>query len=101
MTLSEYVRSKRTDRGISRNQLAISAGISHTEVHRIETGERKQPSLKVLCALADALAVPQEEILRVAGYASRRRFRNGAGIPQFEDVKAEGDRREDRGRSLP
>lgn len=69
MTLSEYVRSKRTDRGISRNQLAISAGISHTEVHRIETGERKQPSLKVLCALADALAVPQEEILRVAGYA--------------------------------
>ena len=49
--------------------MATKAGISHTEVHRIETGDRKQPSLKVLCALADALEVPQEDMLKVAGYA--------------------------------
>ena len=69
MTLGEYIRSRRLDIGMSRNSLATKAGISHTEVHRIETGDRKQPSLKVLCALADALEVPQEDMLKVAGYA--------------------------------
>ena len=49
--------------------LAQKAGISHTEVHRIEVGDRKQPSLKVLCALADALNIPQEDFLKVAGYS--------------------------------
>lgn len=68
MTLGEFIKKRRADLGISRNLLATKAGISHTEVHRIETNERKQPSLKVLCALADALYVPQEELLKVAGY---------------------------------
>ena len=69
MTLGEFIKTRRTELGMTRNQLGIKAGISHTEVHRIETGERRQPSLKVLCALADALGVPQEDFLRVAGYA--------------------------------
>jgi transcriptional regulator with XRE-family HTH domain len=68
MTLGEFIKNRRNELGISRNALAKQAGISHTEVHRIETNERKQPSLKVLCALADALSVPQEELLKVAGY---------------------------------
>lgn len=68
MTLGEFIKKRRTDLNISRNQLATNAGISHTEIHRIETNERKQPSLKVLCALADALYMPQEELLKVAGY---------------------------------
>jgi len=69
MTLGEYIRLRRIDLGISRHRLAMDAGISHTEVHRIETGERKQPSLKVLTAIADALGLPQEELLKASGYA--------------------------------
>lgn len=68
MTLGEFIKKRRNDIDMSRNQLATKAGISHTEVHRIETGERKQPSLKVLCAIADSLNMPQEELLKVAGY---------------------------------
>jgi transcriptional regulator with XRE-family HTH domain len=68
VTLGEFINKRRNDIDMSRNQLAKKAGISHTEVHRIETGERKQPSLKVLCAIADALNIPQEELLKVAGY---------------------------------
>lgn len=68
MTLGEYVKKKRNEMGISRNLLASRAGISHTEVQRIETNERKMPSLKVLCSLADALNVPQEDFLKIAGY---------------------------------
>ncbi len=69
MTLGEFIKARRAELGMSRNQLGIKAQISHTEVHRIETGERRQPSLKVLCALADALGTPQEEFLKIAGYA--------------------------------
>lgn len=69
MTLGEFIKGKRTELGMSRNLLATKTGISHTEVQRIETNARKMPSLKVLCALADALNVPQEELLKVAGYA--------------------------------
>lgn len=69
MTLGEFIKNRRKELGISRNLLATKAGISHTEVQRIETNERKQPSLKVLCALADSLSVPQEEMLKLAGYA--------------------------------
>ena len=69
MTLGEFMKNRRNELDMSRNQLANKAGISHTEVHRIETGERKQPSLIVLCAIADALNMPQEELLKVAGYA--------------------------------
>ena len=49
MTLGEFVKNRRTELGMSRNLLAINTGISHTEVQRIETNERKMPSLKVLC----------------------------------------------------
>lgn len=69
MTLGEFIKNKRTELGMSRNLLATKTGISHTEVQRIETNERKMPSLKVLCALADALNIPQEELLKAAGYA--------------------------------
>ncbi|NWO20629.1 helix-turn-helix transcriptional regulator [Oribacterium sp. oral taxon 102] len=68
MTLGEFIKTKRTELGMSRNMLATKTGISHTEVQRIETNERKMPSLKVLCSLASALNIPQEDLLKVAGY---------------------------------
>lgn len=68
MTLGEFIQNRRKALELSRNMLATRAGISHTEVHRIETGERQQPSLKVLSALAVALEVPQEELMKFAGY---------------------------------
>lgn len=68
MTLGEYIKNRRNELGMSRNALAVAAGISHTEVNRIETGDRKQPSAKVLTAISTALAVPQEEMMQMAGY---------------------------------
>ena len=69
MTLGEFIKNRRTELGMSRNALGTKANISHTEIYRIETNERKQPSLKVLCQLAEALSLPQEELLKVSGYA--------------------------------
>ena len=39
MTLGEFIKNRRIEIGMSRNLLASKAGISHTEVQRIETNE--------------------------------------------------------------
>ena len=49
-TLGEFIKERREAKGWSKRRLATEADISHTEVH------------------ADALGVPQEEMLRIAGY---------------------------------
>ncbi len=66
--LGDLIRSRRTELGLSRLSLAGLCSISHTEVARIENGERKLPSVKVLYALADGLRLSREEVLRSAGY---------------------------------
>jgi len=68
MTLGEFVQERRKLLGLSRNMLATRIGISHTEIHRIENGERKQPSLKVLTALAAELQVQPEKLMEYSGY---------------------------------
>ena len=68
--------------------LAEKADISHSEVHRIENGERTNPSVPVLNALAEALGVSKDELLRIAGYKS-----DDGDIPliekMFPDLKTE------------
>ena len=66
--LGAYIRAKRSDRDFSVRRLGELAGISHTEVKRIEDGVRKQPSPQVLRSIASALGVPYEEIMAAAGY---------------------------------
>ena len=63
------------------SQLAEKAGISHSEVHRIENGERQNPSVPMLVALADALGIPQDDILVLAGYK-----KDDNNIPLIERV---------------
>ena len=68
MTLGEFIAKRREELDLTRNALAVSSGISHTEIKRIETGDRKQPSLKVLESLSSALSVPKEDLMKLAGY---------------------------------
>ena len=65
MMLGELIKKRRNELGMSRNALAVAAGISHTEINRIETGDRKQPSVKVLNSLASALSISQEDLMKV------------------------------------
>lgn len=65
--LGKYVYNERVKAGLTRNALALKAGISHTEIKRIEEGQRKSPSCSHLKAIANALMVPLYEIYQVAG----------------------------------
>lgn len=81
-TLGEFIKERRLAKNLSKRALAEKAGISHTEVHRIENGERKNPSVPVLNSLADALGISKETLLQTAGYVNE----NQADVPLIERV---------------
>ena len=68
MSVGEYIKNKRLEKGLSQRQLSVVCGISNSEISRIEAGERQNPSPAVLRPIAAALGVPYEEILSAAGY---------------------------------
>ena len=56
--VGDFIKERRLAKGMSKRALAEKAGISHSEVHRIENGERQNPSVPMIIALADALGIP-------------------------------------------
>lgn len=80
-SVGEFIKERRLSKGWSKRALAEKAGVSHSEVHRVENGERMNPSVPVLYSIADALGVPKEEILRHAGYKS-----DDGDVPLIEKV---------------
>lgn len=79
--IGHFIKERRLAKEWSKRALAEKAGISHSEVHRIENGERINPSVPVLNALADALGIPKEDILRQAGYIA-----DDGNVPLIEKV---------------
>ncbi len=60
--LATNVREKRRIKGLSQEELAETVGVDVRYLGGIERGQRN-PSLKVICALADALDVTVIELL--------------------------------------
>jgi len=56
------LREIRENKGVSRNQLARTSGISASMIYQIETG-RKNPTIRVLKKIADALDVKISELI--------------------------------------
>ncbi len=67
-SVGTLIKEARLSLGWSKRTLAEHAGVSHSEVHRIENGERKNPSIPVLYSIADALNIPRGDILKASGY---------------------------------
>ena len=63
MTLGDLVKEYRRAHGLSLRAFSQKAGISHSEVLRIEKGLRATPSLHILIRLAAATETPLEELL--------------------------------------
>jgi len=60
--LGKILRRLRNAKGWSQEDLAVRLEISRSHIGRLETGE-KQPSLKMLFRLADALEIPASAII--------------------------------------
>ena len=62
--LGATVRRFREARGLSQNALAAAAGLDQGHLSAIEAGKRPNPTANVLLALARALGVTVDELLR-------------------------------------
>ena len=65
--LGENIRRLREARGLSQNALAAAAGLDQGHLSTIEGGKRANPTAAVLVALARALGVTVDDLLRGGG----------------------------------
>jgi transcriptional regulator with XRE-family HTH domain len=63
-----YLQQIRKAKGLGVNQLAQYSGVSAPQISRIESGKRTSPKPDTIAKLANALKVPYEELMKVAGY---------------------------------
>ncbi len=68
MTIGEYIRKIRKDRGMLLRDVSEKSGYSISEISRVESGKRLKPSPAVLRALAGALLVDYNDLMKRAGY---------------------------------
>jgi transcriptional regulator with XRE-family HTH domain len=68
--LGELVRRQRLKLGMSVRELGKRTDLDSRTVQRLEAGELRRPSFEQLQALADALELPGERVLTVAGFTS-------------------------------
>jgi len=61
--LAERVKTLRMEQGISQESMALEAGIDRTYASQIERGI-SNPSLRVICALAEVLEVDPTDLLK-------------------------------------
>lgn len=62
-TIGEAIQKLRLDKELTQEELAIKADVSYTSLVKIERDQVKNPTIKTLKKLADALEVSVDEIL--------------------------------------
>ncbi len=101
MEMSEVIRERRTEIGMSQRDLAAAAGVDVRQIRRYEAGEQ-QPLLSVAVAIADALGISVGELagkpshqVKLGGtwWACWQTFREGIQkiASQQVEIKQEGD----------
>ena len=73
-SVGKYINDIRNKQQISIRYLAKLTGISHSEINKIEKGERAMPSPIHLKTIADVLGINQIELFKIAGYIDSNVF---------------------------
>lgn len=68
LLLADILKAKRTIFGDSLRRVAGEVGISHTELARIENGNRENFSLLILVKLCEVLNIDVIKLLMITGY---------------------------------
>lgn len=67
---ADNLRQARTKSGLSQGELARDAGISHSEIYRLEAGTR-EPRLGTLVKLGNAMGIDGADLLDGLGDSKR------------------------------
>jgi len=68
LLLADFIKAKRIILGESLRSIAGDVGISHTELARIENGNRENISLLTLVKLCESLNIDLVKLLMITGY---------------------------------
>lgn len=83
------IETTRLRLGLTGRELSRKSKVSHTEISRIESGERQTPSAKILKKLSPALGISMEKLLAVAGYTRRNEVMAAHDPGHYEKVTPE------------
>ena len=70
-TVGELIAEAREEKGLSKNQLAEMTKVSHTEIARIESGEREVPNPKTLKKISKYIGVNYNDLMYAAGLGAK------------------------------
>lgn len=86
--LAIFIKEHREKLNISKRKLSELSNVSHTEIQRLESGQRKNPSPPLLRSIANALNVRYEDIMEAAGYldTTSESLVQSAWLPYLEDL---------------
>lgn len=88
-TVGQLITDNREAIGLSKNQLAERAKVSHTEISRIESGEREIPSPKTLRKISQHLNINFNELMYAAGLGSKVSPLNEYLIEHYESLSGQ------------
>jgi len=79
VTLGKRIAARRRALGLSQNELARRAEVNHPTLHKIEAGQRLNPSVGVVLRIARALGTDVESLCGTEGNAA-----SGSGAGESE-----------------
>lgn len=86
-SVGELITEAREKQGISKNQLADLAKISHTEITRIETGEREKLNPKTLRKISKYIGINYNDLMYAAGLGAKISPLNPYLIEYYSNLK--------------
>ncbi|MDQ0195793.1 helix-turn-helix domain-containing protein [Paenibacillus wynnii] len=90
-SFGRYLKQLREEKGLTINQLAAAAGISGSQISRIENGLRGIPKPSTLRKIAEATKVPYESLMDQAGYLQEAELTSVEVVPEWATSKDKRD----------
>lgn len=88
-TVGELITEAREKSGLSKNQLAEMANISHTEISRIESGEREVPNPRTLRKISKYIGVNYNDLMYASGLGAKISPLNPYLIEHYSKLRGE------------
>jgi len=90
-TFGSYLKQLREEKQLTINQLAEAAGISGSQISRLENGLRGIPKPVTLRKIAEATNVPYEILMDQAGYLQEAELAQSEVVPEWATSKDKRD----------
>jgi Predicted transcription factor, homolog of eukaryotic MBF1 len=88
-SVGELITEARENVGITKNQLAEKAKVSHTEIARIESGEREVPNPKTLRKISKYIGINYNDLMYAAGLGAKVSPLNPYLIKYYDNLKGD------------